>query len=145
MKKIATAFLVAACATTAAAGPLDGPLPRALCAGWEGETTCALLHEDAQIRVVRCAFAPGQGHEPHFHPPHFGVVLDGAGQMRNTRSDGVSEPKLKAGDTWSSDVEVRHTALNIGDQTLSYLIVEKKYADTRPAAQVAPGLCEAPR
>lgn len=134
---------IATCAQAAAA-PFDGPLPSALCAGWQGETTCELLSEDAQVRVLRCTFPPGVGHEPHYHPPHFGYVLEGAGQMRNTRSDGVSEPRLAAGAFFSSDVEVRHTALNIGDQTLRYLIVEKKYADARPASAVAPGLCAPP-
>jgi quercetin dioxygenase-like cupin family protein len=113
----------------------------ALCAGWQGERVCELLHEDAQIRVLRCTFPPGVGHEPHYHPPHFGYVLEGDSVMRITTDDGVVDRPVRAGTAFSSDVEVRHAALNIGVETTRYLIVEKKHADTRPAEAVAAGLC----
>lgn len=113
----------------------------ARCAGWQGERVCEQLHEDAEIRVLRCTFPPGVGHEPHYHPPHFGYILSGESVMRTTTENGVREQALRAGGSWSSDVEVRHEALNIGDQAMTYLIVEKKYADTRAAENVAPGLC----
>jgi quercetin dioxygenase-like cupin family protein len=128
----------AACASTSAQ---IAPLPMALCAGWEGERVCEQLHEDAEIRVLRCTFAPGVGHEPHYHPPHFGYILSGESVMRTTTEAGVREQALRAGGSWSSDVEVRHEALNIGDQAMTYLIVEKKYADRRSPEAVAPGLC----
>jgi hypothetical protein len=51
---------LSACATASAQ---VAPLPMALCAGWQGERVCEQLHEDAPIRVLRCTFAPGVGHE----------------------------------------------------------------------------------
>jgi beta-alanine degradation protein BauB len=135
---LAAAVLLAACATASAQ---TAPLPMALCAGWEGERVCERLHEDAEIRVLRCTFPPGVGHEPHYHPPHVGYILSGESVMRTTSESGVREQALRAGGSWSSDVEVRHEALNIGEQAMTYLIVEKKYGDRRGAADVAPGLC----
>jgi len=138
-------LVVAACALLALATPalaqFAGPLPQARCAGWQGEAVCETLHEDAQIRVLRCAFPPGIGHEPHFHPPHFGYVLDGHSTMRTTAEAGAREIAVAPGQTFSNDVELRHNALNIGAETTHYLIVEKKYADQRAPGDVAPGLC----
>ena len=76
---IIAAVLLGACASASAQ---ITPLPMALCAGWEGERVCELLQEDAQIRVLRCTFPPGVGHEMHYHPPHFGYVLEGDSVMR---------------------------------------------------------------
>jgi len=120
------------------------PLPMALCAGWQGERVCELLHEDAQIRVLRCTFPPGVGHEPHYHPPHFGYVLEGDSVMRITTDEGVVDRPVRAGGSFASDSEVRHQALNVGAETTRYLIVEKKYADTREPGAITPGLCAAP-
>lgn len=117
------------------------PLPSALCAGWQGERVCELLHEDEAVRVLRCTFPPGIGHEPHYHPPHFGYVLDGESVMRITTDEGVADRPVRAGGYFSSDVEVRHAALNVSAETTRYLIVEKKYEDARPAEAIAPGLC----
>ena len=113
----------------------------ALCAGWQGERVCELLHEDAQIRVLRCSFPPGVGHEAHYHPPHFGYVLEGDSVMRITTDQGADDRPVRAGGSFANDAEVRHAALNVGDETTRYLIVEKKYADARPASAVAAGLC----
>lgn len=132
------AFAIAACA---AASAQTAPLPMALCAGWQGERVCERLHEDAQIRALRCTFAPGVGHEPHYHPPHFGYVLSGESVMRITTEAGVREAPVRAGGAFASDAEVRHEALNVGDEITTYLIVEKKYEDRRPAAAIASGLC----
>lgn len=132
------AVLAGACATASAQ---TAPLPSALCAGWEGERVCEQLHEDAQVRVLRCTFPPGVGHEPHYHPPHFGYVLSGESVMRITTEAGVAERPVCAGGAFSSDEETRHAAFNVGDQTTTYLIVEKRYLDQRPAAAISPGLC----
>ena len=135
---IASAALLGACANASAQ---IAPLPQALCAGWQGERVCERLHEDAMIRVLRCTFPPGVGHEPHYHPPHFGYVLEGESVMRITTEAGVRDAPVRAGGSFSNDGEVRHAALNIGDQTTTYLIVEKKYEDRRAADSIAPGLC----
>ena len=47
---------------------------------------------------------------------------------------------MRAGGSFANDAEIRHEALNIGDETMTYLIVEKKYADDRTADAL--GLCE---
>lgn len=130
--------LLAACATASAQ---VAPLPMALCAGWQGERVCERLHEDEEIRVLRCTFPPGVGHETHYHPPHFGYVLSGESVMRITSPTGVREAPVSAGGSFSNDAEIVHEALNIGGQTTSYLIVEKKYLDRRGADQITPGMC----
>jgi quercetin dioxygenase-like cupin family protein len=130
-------------ASAALAQDFSGPLPQALCAGWQDERTCELLHEDAMIRVLRCTFAPGVGHEAHYHPPHFGYTLEGESVMRITTAEGVADRPVRAGGAFANDAEVRHEALNVGEQATRYLIVEKKYADARAAEFVAAGLCAA--
>lgn len=132
------AILLAACASASAQ---VAPLPMALCAGWQGERVCELMQEDAQIRVLRCTFPPGVGHEMHYHPPHFGYVLEGDSVMRITTAQGVVDRPVRAGTSFSNDAEIQHAALNVGTQTTRYLIIEKKYADTRTPEAVAPGLC----
>jgi beta-alanine degradation protein BauB len=133
-------LLLGACASASAQ---VAPLPMALCAGWQGEPVCELLSEDAQMRVLRCTFPPGVGHEMHYHPPHFGYVLSGESTMRITTDAGVANRPVRAGQTFSNAQEIRHEALNIGDETTVYLIVEKKYEDRRTQSEVAPGLCPA--
>lgn len=132
--------LVALSACVSASAQI-APLPMALCAGWAGERVCEVLQEDAQIRVLRCTFPPGAGHEMHYHPPHFGYVLEGNSVMRITTASGVVDRPVRAGSSFSNDVEIQHAALNVGTETTRYLIVEKKYADERPADAVTPGLC----
>ena len=85
-------------------------------------------------------FPPGVGHEPHYHPPHFGYVLEGD-SMRITTEEGVADRPVRAGGSVANDAEVRHQALHVGGETTRYLIVEKKYGDERPAGAVASGLC----
>lgn len=137
---MAAASLLAACASASAQ---VAPLPMALCAGWNGERVCEVLQEDAQIRVLRCTFPPGVGHEPHYHPPHFGYVLEGNSTMRITTAEGVVDRPVRAGTSFSNDAEIQHAALNVGAETTRYLIIEKKYADARPPGAVAAGLCAA--
>lgn len=136
---IIAALVLSACVSASAQ---LAPLPMALCAGWQGERVCELLQEDAHIRVLRCTFPPGVGHELHYHPPHFGYVLEGESTMRITIAQGVVDRPVRAGTSFSNDTEIQHAALNVGDQTTRYLIIEKKYADTRPREAVAPGLCD---
>jgi beta-alanine degradation protein BauB len=136
--RLSAALFLGACASASAQ---LAPLPMALCAGWQGERVCEQLHEDAMIRVLRCTFPPGVGHEQHYHPPHFGYVLDGESVMRITTEEGEEDRWVRAGGPFTNAAEVRHQALNVGEQTTTYLIVEKKYADQRPAEAVAPGMC----
>ncbi len=107
---------------TASAG-LPGPLE----AGWRGEKVCEGLFENDHIRVARCTFASGVGHERHFHPPHFGYILQG-GVMRITDKAGTREQPTPMGATWWSDGIDWHETVNIGDTTTVYIIVEPKSA-----------------
>ncbi|MCG8443889.1 MAG: hypothetical protein MI723_18970 [Caulobacterales bacterium] len=125
-----------------AEGPFDGPLPIGACAGWKGERVCEVLHEDEQIIVSRCIFPPGGGHDPHYHPPRVGYVLEGGAVMRLATPDGEVEVTPRTDAVSVSDAATVHSVLNVSeDQTLRYLTIEKKYADTRAPEDVAPGLC----
>jgi hypothetical protein len=42
-------------------------LPDALSVEWNGHHPCEKLHEDANIRVLRCTFEPGDMHVRHSH------------------------------------------------------------------------------
>jgi len=105
----------------------DNPpeLPHAFDAGWEGQKTCELLFEDDSVRVARCIFPAGIGHEKHYHNPHFGYVLEG-GALRIVDSTGEREVTTQAGGDWSTTTITVHEALNIGETTTSYLIMEPK-------------------
>jgi quercetin dioxygenase-like cupin family protein len=98
-------------------------LPHAFDAGWEGQKTCELLFADDRTRVARCVFPPGIGHEKHYHKPHFGYVLEG-GTLRIADSTGERVVTTEPGGSWSTTTITVHEAMNIGDTTTSYLIVE---------------------
>jgi quercetin dioxygenase-like cupin family protein len=105
------------------AATLPGPIE----AGWEGEKVCVLLQENETMRAMRCIFAPGAGHERHFHAPHFGYIVEGAA-MRITSADGTRDVETKTGASWQSDGVEWHEVLNTGDTTGVYVIVEPKHA-----------------
>jgi quercetin dioxygenase-like cupin family protein len=102
-------------------------LPDPLAAGWKGETVCEILQENEKFRALKCTFAPGAGHERHYHASHFGYILEG-GKMRITDKTGVVERDLASGGSWKSDGVEWHEAVNIGDTTAIYVIVEPKEA-----------------
>jgi quercetin dioxygenase-like cupin family protein len=103
-------------------------LPDPLAAGWKGEKVCELLQENDKFRALKCMFAPGAGHERHYHAPHFGYVLQG-GKMRITGKTGVAERDLATGASWKSDGVEWHEAVNIGETIAIYIIVEPKEAE----------------
>jgi quercetin dioxygenase-like cupin family protein len=134
MKKItraATLTTVLAATLTLASPPAPAAdpegLPHAFDAGWQGQETCELLFENEAVRVGRCAFPPGVGHEQHYHNPHFGYVLEG-GTMRLTDAAGESDSTTEAGATWSTAEVTVHQGLNVGETTTRYLIVEPRAA-----------------
>ena len=100
-------------------------LPDPLQAGWQGETVCERLHEDSSQRILRCTFAPGVGHERHYHIAHFGYAIMG-GRMRITDESGVREVDVPTGSSFTSDGVAWHEVLNVGETTGIYLIVERK-------------------
>ena len=94
-------------------------------AGWRGMSVCDVLREDAEIRVFRCTFPPGVGHERHFQGRHSGYALSG-GTMRITSEAGTREVTLKTGSYFFSEGIAWHEGLNVGDTTVSYLMIEPK-------------------
>ena len=100
-------------------------LPDPLQAGWNGSPVCERLHEDSEQRVLRCSFAPGTGHERHFHSRHFGYAISG-GRMRITDASGTREVDLATGSSFTSTGIDWHEVQNIGETTVVYLIVEPK-------------------
>lgn len=130
MKIVSLPFLAVFClavptVSAAEADEYDPSIPHAFDAGWKGQKTCEVLYEDETTRVGRCVFPPGVGHELHYHNPHFGYVLEG-GDLLIRDGEGEKEVTTVAGGTWSTDVRTEHQAVNIGDTTTSYLIVEPK-------------------
>ena len=100
-------------------------LPDPLEAGWEGQKVCELQEENESIRVLKCTFAPGVGHDRHFHAAHYGYTLSG-GKFRITDETGTREVNVPAGyDFYNEGIEW-HEVLNIGDNTAVFLIVEPK-------------------
>ena len=101
------------------------PLPDPLAAGWQGKPVCEQLHDDAHQRVLRCTFAPGVGHDRHFHTRHFGYALSG-GRMRITDARGTRDVAIATGSSFSSVGVEWHEVVNIGETTVQYLIVEPR-------------------
>ncbi len=91
---------------------------------------CELLEDNEQLRVLRCTFPPGVGHERHFHAPHYGYALSG-GVMKLTDERGTRIATLETGSDFSSAGTPWHSVLNVGDKTVQYLIIEPKNFTSR--------------
>lgn len=98
-------------------------LPDPLAAGWRGQPVCVKLHETTEVRVLRCTFPPGVGHERHFHPRHFGYALAG-GTMEILDQTGIRRVEITAGSYFSSEGIDWHEGLNVGDTVVQYLMIE---------------------
>ncbi len=116
---------LAACFLLIASQLSQAELPDPLAAGWKEEKVCEKLHETDDIRILRCTFPPGIGHERHYHPRHFGYAISG-GTMRITDANGTRDAELPTGSYFSSDGIAWHEGLNIGDSTVTYLMIEPK-------------------
>ncbi|WP_405576187.1 cupin domain-containing protein [Winogradskyella sp. Asnod2-B02-A] len=100
-------------------------LPDPLEAGWKGEAVCEVIEENNELRVLKCTFEPGVGHEKHYHNPHVGYTLVG-GKFRITDHTGTREVDVPTGYTFRKDSITSHEVLNIGETTSVYLIMEFK-------------------
>lgn len=115
--------LLTACASSPEHRDLS--LPDPLAAGWKGEPVCDALHDDARMRILRCTFPPGVGHEPHYHDPHFGYVIRG-GKMQLVENGETRVVNIPDGTMWQRDERFEHEALNIGGNESQYLIIETR-------------------
>lgn len=100
-------------------------LPDPLLAGWKSQPVCELIEDNDEVRVLRCSFKPGVGHERHYHKEHFGYTLAGS-RMRITDEKGTREITVRTGSHFYSKGIKWHEVLNIGDSTAIFLIVEPK-------------------
>jgi len=101
-------------------------VPDALSVEWQGKPPCEQLHEDAQVRVVRCTFPPGAMHVCHTHPAYLSYVVSGGqGQIQDAK--GIRKVEVKAGALVESPPIPWHEFTNVGDATIQYILVEKKY------------------
>src|SRR5262249_36309520 len=77
--------------TTAAHAQQTEDVPDALSVEWQG--TCEKLHEDDQIRILRCSFPPGSKHVRHQHPANFVYTLSG-GKLNTESASGTREAEV---------------------------------------------------
>lgn len=103
----------------------ENPLPDPLQAGWDGQAVCEVVQDDTSLRVLKCSFPPGVGHERHYHKKHFGYTLAGS-TFRIKDTTGTREVDIPTGLSFSNEGVEWHEVLNIGDSTAVFLIVEPK-------------------
>ncbi len=94
-------------------------------AGWEGQPVCEELENSKSLRVLKCTFPPGVGHEKHFHDMHFGYTIAGS-RFRITDDKGTREVDVPTGSNFFNEKIEWHEVLNIGDSTAIFLIIEPK-------------------
>ncbi len=125
--------LAAACASTPAPSAVDtAGLTSPLEAGWKGQKVCEVLTDNEQLRVLRCTFPPGVGHEKHFHAPHFGYAIKG-GKAHIIDASGERDATTPDGYSWWTGETTVHANQNTGDTTAVYLIIEPKSAQSPSA------------
>ncbi len=100
-------------------------LPDPLEAGWENQVVCKVLQETENLRVLKCTFPPGVGHEKHYHKAHVGYTIAGS-KFRITDANGTREVNVPTGSSFSNKEIPWHKVLNIGDSTAIFLIMEPK-------------------
>ena len=100
-------------------------LPDPLEAGWKNASVCELVEDRKNVRVLKCTFEPGVGHERHYHKPHFGYTLAGS-KFKMKDTNGIREVDVPTGSHFYSEGVVWHEVLNIGDSTAVFLIIEPK-------------------
>ena len=103
----------------------ESSLPDPLEAGWNGEKVCEVLEDNDELRVLKCTFAPGVGHEKHQHQPHFGYTLKGS-TFKITDDKGTRTIDVNTGVSFSKNQVSEHEVVNVGDSTAIFLIIEYK-------------------
>ena len=100
-------------------------LPDPLEAGWHGAKVCEVLQDNDNLRVLKCTFPPGVGHEKHQHQPHFGYTLQGS-TFKITDAKGTRTVDVNTGVSFNKEQVSEHEVVNVGDSTAVFLIVEYK-------------------
>jgi quercetin dioxygenase-like cupin family protein len=101
-------------------------VPDALSVEWQGKKPCEKLHEDNQIRILRCTFPPEAKHVRHQHPANFVYALSG-GKLKTESVSGAREAEVGT-DTYVLSKPVPwHEVTNTGDTTVRFLVIEMKY------------------
>ena len=100
-------------------------LPDPLEAGWNNKAVCEVLEENRKVRILKCTFEPGIGHEKHYHNPHYGYTLAGS-RFKIKDTTGIRKVNVPTGYSFSKDEISTHEVLNIGDSTAVFLIIEYK-------------------
>jgi quercetin dioxygenase-like cupin family protein len=101
-------------------------VPNALSVEWQGQKLCEKLYEDAQILIARCTFPPGSKHLKHSHPGYLSYALSG-GKIQIEDAKGTRQLEPRTGSYANSPPIPSHELTNVGDATVSYLVVERKY------------------
>jgi quercetin dioxygenase-like cupin family protein len=111
-------------------------VPDALSVEWQGKHPCEKLFEDAQLRVARCTFPPGAVHVCHSHPSYLAYVVSGGrGQVQDEK--GVRKIDVVTGALLDAPPIPWHEFANLGDTTIQYVVMEKKYQAAPVADQSA--------
>lgn len=100
-------------------------LPDPLEAGWNDQAVCEVLEDNDRVRILKCTFPPGVGHEKHYHEPHFGYTLAGS-TFKIKDTTGIKEVNVPTDYSFSKDEISTHEVINIGDSTAVFLIIEYK-------------------
>jgi quercetin dioxygenase-like cupin family protein len=100
-------------------------LPDPLEAGWNNKSVCEIVEDNPKLRVLKCTFEPGVGHERHFHAAHFGYAIKGS-KFRIKDTTGSREVNVPTGTEFYNEGIDWHEVLNIGDSTAIFLIMEPK-------------------
>ena len=98
-------------------------LPDPLEAGWNNEAVCEVVEDNASLRVLKCTFPPGVGHEKHYHKPHTGYTLVG-GTFKIEDAKGTRTVTIPDGYSFSKDSITQHQVQNVGETTAVFLIME---------------------
>ena len=94
--------------------------------------TIKVRFENDRVRVMEATLPPGVKEQVHSHPAYVIYVVEG-GRYRNYASDGkVTEGEFKTGDVIFRE-PITHSAENIGDRPMHFILVELKGDATKSA------------
>jgi quercetin dioxygenase-like cupin family protein len=111
-------------------------VPDALSVEWQGKKPCENLFDDANVSVVRCTFPPGAVHVCHSHPGYLSYVVSGGqGQIRDEK--GTRKIDVTVGALLDVPPTPWHEFANVGDTTIQFVVIEKKYQPVTPVNQTA--------